>query len=324
MNIRNRMPDVVKLRCNACQDFLKMVIKDGWQQVVYDKAKNEINGNGRFKSKYADAYTKMREEGIDNYTIDDMDVTFISEVVHGCRSIAPIHDKTRTKIEQLTEDRNITDHSHENEDPEELYLRGLLALLDLEKFVITVDRYETSIDDEKRIEFIRTYKKQIEDLKNTLDEERITLVQKKKEIIEDVQQILNCKDEKQRQSAWFEVGEKYMRIASKDPDRYGEFAIAASDAGIKMAHSHAANYLFRRKKDYEEFERRLYMLYNAYDPLSAIEAHNIVDDIRTYLKEGNSLTDGMDKLVKLVIEQGYPVEKDEEGIFYLPLKREYK
>ena len=39
MEIRNRMPDVVKLRCNACQEFLKMVIKPNWQQRLYDIAK---------------------------------------------------------------------------------------------------------------------------------------------------------------------------------------------------------------------------------------------------------------------------------------------
>lgn len=42
MEIRNRMPDVVKLRCNACQEFLKMVIKPNWQQRLYDIAKEAI------------------------------------------------------------------------------------------------------------------------------------------------------------------------------------------------------------------------------------------------------------------------------------------
>ena len=43
MEIRNRMPDVVKLRCNACQEFLKMVIKHNWQQRLYDIAKEALN-----------------------------------------------------------------------------------------------------------------------------------------------------------------------------------------------------------------------------------------------------------------------------------------
>lgn len=34
MNVRNRMADIVKLRCNVCQEFLKLIICDGWQLVV--------------------------------------------------------------------------------------------------------------------------------------------------------------------------------------------------------------------------------------------------------------------------------------------------
>ena len=37
--------------------------------------------------------------------------------------------------------------------------------------------------------------------------------------------------------------------------------------------------------------------------------------INEYLMQGNNLTDRMKKLVKLVIEQGYSVEKSEEGYF---------
>lgn len=36
---------------------------------------------------------------------------------------------------------------------------------------------------------------------------------------------------------------------------------------------------------------------------------------------GNTLTDGMEKLVKLVTGQGYQVERDEEGYFMWPKKK---
>ena len=83
MDARNRMADVVKLRCNACQDFLKLIISDNWQQFVYNKAQREIQDNGRYKEKYLSAYEKMREIGIDNYSVDDMDLTgTVLEVTH--------------------------------------------------------------------------------------------------------------------------------------------------------------------------------------------------------------------------------------------------
>ena len=48
MEVRNRMADVIKLRCNACQDFINLVLYNviGWQQKVYIKAKSEIETNG--------------------------------------------------------------------------------------------------------------------------------------------------------------------------------------------------------------------------------------------------------------------------------------
>lgn len=324
MDVRNRMADVVKLRCNACQDFLKMIIADNWQQFIYNKAKREVETNGRYKDKYISVYEKMREADIDNYSIDDMDVTFISEVVHGCRMIAPTDDRTRKGIEQLTEDRNLTNHSSENEEPEELYLRGLLALCNLKKFIRTIDKFEMSIDDEVRINYRSTYAKLIEELKDTLDEERISLIQKRRDIAKDIKKILSYTDEKQRLSVWCELKKLYMDRywkLEKDFDRYNEFVVAASDAGIREAHNSAANYFFLTKKDYEEGERRLFMLYESFDSLPAYESKSIIDTINGYLMQGNILTDGMKKLVKMITEQGYPVERNEEGYFMWSKKK---
>ena len=303
-----------------------MIIADNWQQFVYNKAKREVETNGRYKNKYISAYEKMREIGISNYSIDDMDVTFISEVVRGCRTIAPTDDRTRKSIEQLTEDRNLTNHSNENEELEELYLRGLLALCNLRNFIRTIDKCETNIDDQERIKYRRTYAKLIEELKYTLDEERISLIQKRKDIAKDIKSLLDCTDEKQRLSVWCELeklySDRYWKL-EKDYDRFNEFMITASDAGIREAHNGAVNYFFLIKKDYEEGERRLYMLYESFDSLPAYESKSIIDTINGYLIQGNKLTYGMEKLVKLIIGQGYPIERNEEGYFLWQKKKLY-
>ena len=247
-----------------------------------------------------------------------MDVTFISEVIHGCRMIAPINDRTRKSIEQLTGDRNLTNHSNGNEEPEELYLRGLLALCNLRDFIRTIDKCETNIDDEERIKYRSTYSKLIEELKDTFDEERISLIQKRKDIAKDIKRLLDCTDEKQRLSVWCELEkmyrDRYWKL-EKDYDRFYEFVVTASDAGIREAHNGAGAYFFLIKKDYEEGERRLYMIYESFDSLPNAEAKSIIDTINGYLIQGNKLTDGMKKLVKLIIEQGYPIERNEEGYF---------
>ena len=324
MDVRNRMADVIKLRCNVCQDFLKLIIDDNWQQFIYEKAEKEIDSNGRYKDKYISAYEKMREIGIDNYSIDNMDVTFISEIVHGCKEIAPTDDRTRKNIEQLVEDRNLINHSNENEEPEELYLQGLLALCNLKNFIKAVDKFEINIQDNVRIEYRRKYVKLIDDLKDILDEERILLIQKRKNILKDVQRILDCTDEKQRLSTWWKLERLYMDRSWKlenDRDRYMEFIISASDAGIREAHNGAVNYFFIIKKDYEEGERRLFMLYESYKSLSTYESKSIINTINGYLMKGNKLTHGMEKLIKLVIEQGYSVEKNDEGYFLWSKKK---
>lgn len=324
MDVRNRMADVIKLRCNVCQDFLKLIITDNWQQFIYEKAKKEIDNNGRYKDKYISAYEKMREIGIDNYSIDSMDVTFISEIVHGCKEIAPTNDRTRKSIEQLVEDRNLMNHSNENEEPEELYLQSLLALCNLKNFIKVVDKFETNIEDNVRIEYRRKYMKLIDDLKDILDEERILLIQKRKNILKDVQRILDCTDEKQRLSTWWKLERLYMDRYWKlenDRDRYIEFIISASDAGIREAHNGAVNYFFIIKKDYEEGERRLFMLYESYKSLPTYESKSIINTINGYLMKGNKLTHGMEKLIKLVIEQGYSVEKNDEGYFLWSKKK---
>ena len=315
MNVRNRMADVVKLRCNACQDFLKLIIHDGWQQVIYSKAKDEVTTNGRYKDKYISAYEKMRDSGVEKYGIEDMDVTFISEVVHRCRSIAPTKDKTKKAIKKLTEDRNFTNHSNENEEDEELYLRGLLSLCNLRDFVRTVDRFEIEIDDESRSLYRSTYISKIEVLKEILDVERILLIQRTRDVESDINKILESED---RSKTWCDLSALYMNRylkLEKNPECYYEFMVKASDAGITEAHGRAADYYFMIRKDYGEGESRLFMLFDSFDKLPAGKAKYIMDTLNHCLLQGNALTEGMTRLVNGIIEQGYPILKSDDGLY---------
>lgn len=317
MEIRNRMSDVVKLRCNACQDFLKMAIKPGWQKEIYDIAKDAIEHN-KYADNYRPAYEKMRDIGIDNYSVDNMDVTFITQVVCFCPSVVTVHKQTREALTKLRDDRNLTNHLNENEDAEELYLRGLLSLCNLKNFVKAVDKNEVRIDDEERLAYRSKYIPKIEELTDILDEERIELIQRAKDIRKDINKLLACKDEKTRLCLWCDISKLYMDREwklEKNPERYNEFMVKASDAGISQAHSYAATYFQHMKKDYVEMERRLRMLYDAYEKISAGDAKNIIDSINWYLAEGNMITPGMLKMVEGIIDLGFPVMKAEDGIF---------
>ena len=73
MHIRNRISDIKKIRCNACQDYLKMVAVEDWKNQLYEKTQIAVKYS---PAKYKPAYKIMRTRGIENYEIDDMDVTF--------------------------------------------------------------------------------------------------------------------------------------------------------------------------------------------------------------------------------------------------------
>lgn len=318
MEIRNRMPDIVKLRCNACQDFLKMIIKSNWQKELYSIAKGAIERD-EYADNYRPAFEKMRDIGIENYCVDDMDVTFITQVVCFCPSLVRVKKPTQEALKRLRDDRNLTNHSNENEEEEELYLRGLLALCDLKIFVKTVDKYEKMIDDKVKLEYRRKYMPQIEMLMNTLDEERIALIQREKEITKDINRILECTDNKVRQKIWCDIyklyDDKYLRI-EKDYGHYSEFIVKASDAGIEEAHKFAVIH-FEFQKNYPEALRRCQMLLNSKEELYPNDAQEVVRIINYYVSGGNEFAVEISGLVDSIIKKGYPVIVDEKGTYIL-------
>ena len=314
MEIQNRMHDVVKLRCNACQEFLKMIILPNWQKDLYAIAYKELNSQN--KDKYNNVYSRMRDTGFENYSIDDMDVTLIYLIVtfYG-QLIQPVNKTTKKALQQLKDDRNIANHSSENEPSEELYLRSLLALCNLEAFIKTVDQYEVSIDDDVRLAYRQKYITEIDDLKSLIDEERISLIQWHKNIEKDIQRVLSSKNQLE---TWAEVNELYWNRyydLEKNQDKYHEFIIEASNAGIKYAHVSAASVFRFIKKDDQEFEVRLKLLYDAYKELPDFESKYIVDMINDYIVNGNTITEGMLRLIDGLRNQGYLIEETEEGLF---------
>lgn len=317
MKMRNRMPDVAKLRCNACQEFLKMVIKPNWQQRLYDIAKEAIEHN-RYADNYRPAYEKMRNIGIENYSIDEMDVTFITQVVCFCSSIVSVQKQTKDALTKLRDDRNLTNHSNENEEDEELYLRCLLSLCNLRSFVKAVDKFEINIDDADRLNYRNKYIPQIEELMDILDEERIALIQRTKDITKDINRLLSCSDDETRLRMWCDISKLYMDREwklDKNPERYNEFIVMASDAGIPEAHINAAIYFLNIKKDYVEMERRLQMMFDSRDRLTAGNVHSIIESINWYVTTGNNITVGMNEMADRIIALGFPVEKQEDGTY---------
>lgn len=314
MEIRNRMADVKKLICNACQDFLKMIISPGWEKIVYQQAENEVNNNGKYRDKYIAAYSKMREVGFENYRIEDMDVTFLVELVMNCRTIIHIQKATRNALLNIKDDRNLEGHSNQNEPEEELYMRSLSALYNLKRFIETVDMKETSIDDSLRKAYRQKYSKKIEELKVIINNEHLNSIWLIKNMDRDIEKVLRCENQS---SEWSKVSKMYRdRYWYLEEERgiYFEFCVRASDAGVIAAHSDAVDY-FRLIGDYDEMERRMFMMYQAYELMPPLEVKHFLYRINNYFDNTGIITDGMRKIIDGMRKQGNKIIQTDEGYF---------
>lgn len=323
MIVRNRIADVIKLRCNACQDFIAMILKPGWQQELYNKAQYEITNNTNYKSKYNPAYEKMREIGINNYSEKNMDVTLIAELFSfRFTGRNPVDKKTKDALMQLRNDRNTTDHSDENEEDEELYSRSLFALENLKNFIKAVDKYETSISDVKRLQYRQKYTSLIDTLKDKLDEERIELIQRKKQIEKDVKTILESNDPKKE---WDNFYDYYCMQHSKGRQvpcfednimTYYDFVVLASDSGIVDAHILAADY-YISIKNYSEAERRLRMSYDSTTNYDKGYIHSFLGTVNTIIIRNNPITKGIIEMIDSFKTKGFNIEKKSNGLYAL-------
>lgn len=173
-------------------------------------------------------------------------------------------------------------------------------------------------------EYRNKYVPQIEELMDVLDEERIVFIQRRKDIAKDINRLLACPDEESRLSLWCDISALYMDRdwkLEKNPERYNEFMIKASDASIPEAHIYAVTYFQHIKKDYVEMERRLRMMFNSHKKLTTGDAHSIIESINWYIVAGNSITIGMNEMVNEIIALGFPVEKQEDGTFFWKKKQ---
>ena len=312
MDIRNRMADVIKMRSNVCQDFLCLVIKPNWKNNLYDIAKSNVSIPS-LRSKYINAYEKMRDYGIDAFKISDMDVTFITMLVNYCENIVEVSNNTKQALHVVNKDRNISSHSNDNEKEEELYLRALIALLNLKDFVRVVDEEETTIKDEERSNFRKKYIPQIDSLMEQLDDERIVLVQKRKEIVRDITEVINS--DNPTHAWWIKWDEYDKRYRKKDFDNYARFIRIASDYGIEDAHMMAATFcLGQEKADPVDYSKRIIKALKAWETkkeLNREKVNEILSSINRYIEKHTKAKE-IEDIIKQIRDIGYDVEEDKE------------
>lgn len=256
----------------------------------------------------------MRDLGVQNYKVSDMDVSFIVQVIRFCRGVVSVKGSTKDAVIRLKDDRNLMNHSNGNEEDEELYLRGLLALCDLRNFIRTVDKVEISIPDEKRREFRNKYIPLIDELQNILDDERIQLVQAKKERKKYIKRILESKNP---DNEWCNVNEIYMKknlSMNKDMDSYNQFIMEAAEEGVILAYSQAADKYYEMG-DYDSAEHYLRLLYLSEDrKYHDVKSMMLLAEI--YFKRLCTRTEDGHEIIQKLIAEGNNVVKSEDGNRY--------
>lgn len=261
MDAVNRIGEIKKLRTNACQDFLSLIIQNGWQNQLYKIAESAVKNNVN-KLSYSGIYNQMRNYGITNYSVYDMDITAINTIItYNNHLIIPISNKTKDEFNIIKEDKNITSHASDNEEPEKLFYEELRFIRHLRNFIIAVDDNESlSITDSDRLQFRKKYIKLIDDKESALEQDLFILTQPKQKRKNDIEYILNSENPSQ---AWLDMQDEYYRKVQQGRIEYTEvfeFIKEAAESGIEFAYEQAAA-IFYSDQEYEKAEKYLLIFY---------------------------------------------------------------
>lgn len=322
MDIRNRMATIKKLRTNACQDYLNLVLVHNWKDVLETVIENEIN------TKYANTYIPtrriMREKGKDDYSVYDMDITIINAIIvhHNKELLHSIQQDTIDAFLRIKDDKNAMSHANDNEDDSELYSQSFLFLRNIKEFIRTVDEKEISaIDNINRQAFLQKYSKEIKGLEKTIDEERFetNLTNEANftnyKIKKDINTILESNNQ---QMVWNLLFESYLKAWRLDggEKEYCAFIAEAAKAGIIQAYEYAADYYIQIEKDYDMAEKYLYYLYeNKVNGRYNVQLMMTLADI--YLHNLSKHKGDGHAVINSLIDDGYNIQKTPKGTQYI-------
>lgn len=330
MDARNRMHDVIKLRCNILQDFLSLIIKPDWKEPLYQIARESVM-SGKNRNSYLEAYEIMRDKGIENYSILDMDVSFIATIILYNKNLlnVALNKSVEEGIKEIRKDRNLTNHSNENEDDNELYLRQLISLCDLKDLIRNIDNSFDMKGKDLTAEFRKNSLKKIDDLMELIDDERISLIQKYKLIKKDCDMILNEKDQAKRLKIKLDVEEKYRKMLDINPkenrEDWYDFYVFASDYGIHDFDEFAASIYFHRGEIKKATDKYIYIIENyskwneertkyfANDFLYTVNAHH-------FNEPKIEINDDIKKVFELIESKGFKIKTDDDGRYCLETK----
>lgn len=271
MELRQVTAKIKPLHTHVLQDYLKLQIQSlvnckDWKVLLIQ----ELNKNTE-KLSYKEALKMISLKGIDDYSINDMDITLLSNLLKNgnfkCTSY-----KCRCHLENLCEDRIFDAHSHGNESDMELFVWGTGALHNLKIFVESVYKNDDLYENEK-IEYIKKYLKEInillEEIKYHYDGnlEKLFMIS---ELNNSISIILNSQNQS---DMYWKVRE--IIIAEKNENKLDQFIFLSAERGIYLACVEIAYQYFTGYKKPINYEKAAKYYEKVYSSLSVNDKLNL-------------------------------------------------
>lgn len=306
-----RQSDINELKTKVLQRLFRLISKDGWQSVLFNEAKQEVETKGKFLQIYQPIYSAMKDVGVGNYTAEMMDVTAVYNAIIRLKYCDNITKKTSNALDQVHKGRNkCYGHENTNEDESELYAGCLMELERIEELLRCIrDDEWRIIEESQRNALWIEYSPQIKKLRTLIREEFI----KRANVLKDIQNLVDCKNYNESLEIWIKIVEKFFpRGEQADYSGYYEFARDASSAGVRKAHFEAlvGSLCLNQYDEVEEYLRRIY---DSPTALEEREASEIVSILNSHMSRGESIPKGMIKWITRMSEEGFPVERLDDG-----------
>jgi len=132
------------MQVHILQDYFRMAlainfVDDAWKPKFYDEVQKGVKS--QYSPSYIGAWNKMQLKGMDDYSIDDMDITIITAILKN-PIVGPFNSCKFKNIYQylnyIQDARNIDAHTTGNEADSELLQWAYGSLHNISRFISTV------------------------------------------------------------------------------------------------------------------------------------------------------------------------------------------
>lgn len=285
MSIQERLASVSNLQNSVLQRYFYLEIEylflgREWKTALHREI--EAGGQGQYSTKFSGAWLKLRDKGIENYSVEDMDVTILLALLrNGGEFDRNRSSRVRFEFDNIGSDRNNIKHLSGNESELELQILASAALTTLQRFAQAAQEDKQHLQNEESEialyfsgmlhEFKRATLAEVRNLFALLFEDIRDCVREAEcltGIKRDVQEI---KHSERQWETWQHHWLKYHNELYRRDGTYSKFLHEAAKAGIAQAYSTLADEYYEGFGDEPDYSKALYYLTNYPGELNIVQ-----------------------------------------------------